>query len=222
MTKILEVNHLSIQQAGNQIIEDLSFVINEGEFVSITGPSGSGKSTLLKYLAQLNNPKLQISGDYQFLGKEINEYRPVELRQQITYFFQTPSLFGDTVRDNLAFPFEIRNLPFDESKAQTMLENVELARNFLDKPINSLSGGEKQRVALIRNFMFPSKVILLDEITSALDLNTRNTIWNWIAKYRESHRVTILMVSHMEEEHEMSDRKIDIPKLEEGSAENGE
>lgn len=217
MTTIIKVDNLSIANERQAIINQLSFEIQQGEFVSITGQSGSGKSTVLKFLAQLNDPTLKVSGSYQLLGKDVNDYSPIELRQIVSYFYQTPSLFGDTVRENLAFPYEIRHEEFDEQRAIEMLNNVDLPQSFLDKNIKSLSGGERQRVALIRNLMYPSKVLLLDEISSALDFNTRQIIWSWLEKYRQEHGATILMVSHLDEEHEMTDRKIEIVKLAEGS-----
>ena len=217
MTTIIKVDNLSIANERQAIIKQLSFEIQQGEFVSITGQSGSGKSTVLKFLAQLNDPTLKVSGSYQLLGKDVNDYSPIELRQIVSYFYQTPSLFGDTVRDNLAFPYEIRHEEFDEQRAIEMLNNVDLSHSFLDKNIKSLSGGERQRVALIRNLMYPSKVLLLDEISSALDFNTRQIIWSWLERYRQEHGATILMVSHLDEEHEMTDRKIEIVKLAEGS-----
>lgn len=217
MTTIIKVDNLSIANERQAIINQLSFEIQQGEFVSITGQSGSGKSTVLKFLAQLNDPTLKVSGSYQLLGKDVNDYSPIELRQIVSYFYQTPSLFGDTVRDNLAFPYEIRHEEFDEQRAIEMLNNVDLSHSFLDKNIKSLSGGERQRVALIRNLMYPSKVLLLDEISSALDFNTRQIIWSWLERYRQEHDATILMVSHLDEEHEMTDRKIEIVKLAEGS-----
>lgn len=217
MTTIIKVDNLSIANERQAIINQLSFEIQQGEFVSITGQSGSGKSTVLKFLAQLNDPTLKVSGSYHLLGKDVNDYSPIELRQIVSYFYQTPSLFGDTVRDNLAFPYEIRHKEFDEQRAIEMLNNVDLSHSFLDKNIKSLSGGERQRVALIRNLMYPSKVLLLDEISSALDFNTRQIIWSWLEKYRQEHDATILMVSHLDEEHEMTDRKIEIVKLAEGS-----
>lgn len=217
MTTIIKVDNLSIANERQAIINQLSFEIQQGEFVSITGQSGSGKSTVLKFLAQLNDPTLKVSGSYQLLGKDVNDYSPIELRQIVSYFYQTPSLFGDTVRNNLAFPYEIRHEEFDEQRAIEMLNNVDLSHSFLDKNIKSLSGGERQRVALIRNLMYPSKVLLLDEISSALDFNTRQIIWSWLERYRQEHGATILMVSHLDEEHEMTDRKIEIVKLAEGS-----
>lgn len=216
MTAMIKVDHLNIASDQQRIIQNLSFEIKKGEFVSITGPSGSGKSTVLKYLTQLLDPRLQVSGDYQLMGKEVSDYTPVELRQHVAYFFQTPSLFGETVQDNLAFPYEIRHQAFDQKRAEHLLQEVDLSASFLNKSITSLSGGERQRVALVRNLMFPAEVLLLDEISSALDYATRQIIWRMLNQYRQDHEATILMISHMDEEHEMTDRKIEITKLQEG------
>lgn len=220
MTAMIKVDHLNIASDQQRIIQDLSFEIQKGEFVSITGPSGSGKSTVLKYLAQLLDPRLKVSGDYQLMGKAVSEYTPVELRQHVAYFFQTPSLFGETVRDNLAFPYEIRRQAFDQKRAEQLLQEVDLSAPFLNKSITSLSGGERQQMALVRNLMFPAEVLLLDEISSALDYATRQIIWRMLTQYRQDHEATILMISHMDEEHEMTDRKIEITKLQEGGDQN--
>ncbi|MBF6978644.1 ATP-binding cassette domain-containing protein [Aerococcaceae bacterium zg-BR22] len=213
MGVIISVDSLSIASGRQTIIDNLSFDIQEGEVVSITGQSGSGKSTVLKYLAQLNDPTLHIAGTYHLFGKEVDTYSPVELRQTVSYFYQTPTLFGDSVRDNLSFPYDIRHKHFDEQHAIEMLQSVDLSAHILDKSIQSLSGGERQRVALIRNLMFPAKVLLLDEISSALDDKTRQIIWQGIEVYKKQHRATILMVSHLKEEHVFAERQIEIVKL---------
>jgi putative ABC transport system ATP-binding protein len=213
MSAIIELNDLSIRSKSQPIINGLSATISEGEFISVTGPSGSGKSTFLKYLAQLLDPALEAEGSYVFKDQAVSEIDPVTLRKQVSYCYQTPTLFGDTVRENLRFGYDIRDLDFNESYAKEMLDNVQLPTNYLDKEINTLSGGEKQRVALIRNVLFDPEVLLLDEITSALDTDTRDIIWAWLKDYRKQTEVTILMISHLEEEHTYSDRTIDIKKL---------
>jgi len=213
MSVIIELNNLSIRSKSSPIIKNLSLSVKKGAFISVTGPSGSGKSTLLKYLAQLIDPALEAEGSYQFKDQPVSEIDPVELRKNVSYCYQSPSLFGDTVRENLRFGYDIRELDFDEEYAKEMLENVQLPTNFIDKEINTLSGGEKQRVALIRNVLFHPKVLLLDEITSALDADTRDIIWDWLNTYREQTNVTLLMISHLEEEHAYSDREINIKKL---------
>lgn len=213
MSSFIELHNLSIRSKSQPIIENLSASISTGEFISVTGPSGSGKSTFLKYLSQLLDPALQAEGSYKFKNQPVSEIDPVTLRQQVSYCYQTATLFGDTVRDNLQFGYDIRELDFDEDYAKEMLKNVQLPTTYLDKEINTLSGGEKQRVALIRNVLFDPEVLLLDEITSALDADTREIIWEWLNNYRKETNVTILMISHLEEEHTFSDRTINIEKL---------
>ena len=207
---IIQVDHLNIASDQGDIIKDLSFTIEAGEFVGIKGPSGSGKSTLLTYLAQLYDPALKVSANYQLNGQAIEDYSPTSIRKQVSYCFQSPQLFGHTVRENLAFPFEIRGEDFDEGLAKQGLEAMALDTHFIDKAIDTLSGGEKQRVALIRNLFFEPKVLLLDEITSALDAKSRDLVWSWLKDYRDKHQVTYLMVSHIESEHEMTDRSLTL------------
>ncbi|UUX33798.1 ABC transporter ATP-binding protein [Fundicoccus culcitae] len=212
MSDQLTIDNLSITANGQAIFEPVSFSVKAGEVIALVGPSGSGKSTLLKFLVQLNDPRLEHTGRYLFDGRDVNDYDPVTLRQAISYCVQTPSLFGQTVEDNLRFPYEIRNLEFDRSHALELLNQMKLSDAFLDRKINSLSGGEKQRVSLIRNVLFAPKVILLDEITSALDGETRKDIWEWLRVYHEETGVTVILVSHMEEEQLMTQRQIKLVK----------
>ena len=194
---LLEMEHLSFVSDGKVILDDISYSLEEGEFLSITGPSGSGKSTLLKIIATILS---RTEGEIRYQGKSLDEYEPTEYRKEVSYTFQTPVLFGKTVRDNLAFPYEIRKKEFDEKKAVAYLESVGLPKEYLNKEINTLSGGEKQRVALIRNVLFQPKILLLDEVTSALDEANRQIIWKWLQEMRNHSDMTIIMVSHNEEE----------------------
>lgn len=212
--KIIELHNLSFEVDGQKIIENVNFTINEGDFLTIMGPSGSGKSTLLKLIG------LQIdftSGSIQFNGNDISKYNPTDYRKEVSYFFQNAVLFGKTVRDNLAFPSEIREDEFDEARAITGLEEVQLPTDYLDKKINDLSGGERQRVALIRNMMYPPKVLLMDEVTSSLDRENRENILAYIKRLNAKQNTTILWVTHIQDEIDASDRLLEIVdgKLEE-------
>lgn len=204
---LLEVEHLSFVSDGKVILDDISYSLEEGDFLSITGPSGSGKSTLLKIIATILS---RTEGEIRYDGKSLDTYEPTDYRKEVSYTFQTPVLFGKTVRDNLAFPYEIRKKEFDEKKAVAYLESVGLPKEYLDKEINTLSGGEKQRVALIRNVLFQPKILLLDEVTSALDEANRRIIWKWLQEMRAHSDMTIIMVSHNEEESSLADKHIHI------------
>ena len=93
-------------------------------------------------------------GQINFQGKDVAQLDPISYRRQVSYCFQQPSLFGTTVADNLRFPFELRDEPFNQQQAVELLWQVDLDESYLNKKIETLSGGEKQRVALIRNLLF--------------------------------------------------------------------
>ena len=213
LSALLKIDQLEIKTQNDTIIDNLSFEIESGDFVAFVGPSGSGKSTILKFLSQLLGPNLHVQGSYYFEGQDVCQINPMELRKEVSYCFQSPSLFGDSVRDNLEFPYKIRSMAFDEDKAKACLEKLKLPASYLNKSINELSGGEKQRVALIRNLLFEPKVLLLDEVTSALDTVTRDHIWQGLNQFRQDNNITIIMVSHHESEQKMADKKIELEAI---------
>lgn len=192
---------------GYQVIERANFTIDDGDAVLIIGPSGSGKSTLLKLLANMISAT---EGEILYQGKSVYEYPPTEYRKEVSYFFQNPLLFDQTVRDNLAFPYEIRKESFDETAAIAALEKVKLSKDFLDKSIGDLSGGEKQRVAFVRNLLITPKVLLLDEVTASLDKTNREVIQQLLQELRDKEQVTIVMVSHISEDLTDFNRTIEI------------
>lgn len=207
MSTIIELDGLSYKASDKVILSDIDLNVSKGDFLSITGPSGSGKSTLLKIVASLLSKS---SGSFYFEGKAIEEIDPVTYRKAVSYCFQSPVLFGETVSDNLSFPFKIRNVDFDKDRAEKMLASVGLEPIYLDKKITELSGGEKQRIALIRNIIFTPKVLLLDEVTSALDEDNRKIIWKWLHSIYDAGDLTILMVSHNQEEAQLAPHSIEI------------
>ncbi|MFC6348229.1 ABC transporter ATP-binding protein [Vagococcus carniphilus] len=204
---IIKTDQLSYSANDKNILKNISFQVKEGDLITISGPSGSGKSTLLKLIANMIRPT---SGDIYFNDKKIDLYLSTDYRKEVSYFFQNPVLFGETVRDNLTFPYEIRNLSFDETKAISLLESVKLTSDYLNKSIDSLSGGEKQRIAFVRNLLFQPKVLLLDEVTSALDHENRQIIYNIIHSLNQNKQITILWVTHNEEEFLSSNQQLII------------
>lgn len=131
---LLDVQDVSYVQDGTTLLAPVSLQLNQGEFVLLTGPSGSGKSTLLKIIASLLEPT---TGDIQFKGRSISELKPESYRQQVSYCFQTPALFGDTVYDNLALPWQIRQKKVDSEKLKDWLKKVNLPVEMLTKKPNS-------------------------------------------------------------------------------------
>ena len=109
----------------------------------------------------------------------------------------------------MAFPFEIRQLPFDQERVLSALARLNLGPEFLEKPIKELSGGEKQRVALVRNLLFESKVLLLDEVSSGLDEQTKLLLRAFL-KDLHQEGVTLIEVTHDQKEIEAADQLLTI------------
>lgn len=204
--KIFELEHLGLASPEKIMLEDVSLSVEAGAHLTITGPSGSGKSSLLKLLAALVSPS---SGRIVYQGRDLEDLDPVAYRREVSYCFQQPLLFGQTVRDNMAFPFEIRQLPFDQERVLSALARLNLGPEFLEKPIKELSGGEKQRVALVRNLLFEPKVLLLDEVSSGLDEQTKLLLRAFL-KDLHQEGVTLIEVTHDQKEIEAAERLVTI------------
>ncbi|MHA1141153.1 iron efflux ABC transporter ATP-binding subunit FetA [Enterobacter mori] len=190
---ILQIRDVGFTVGENTILKNVNFCLSPGEFKLITGPSGCGKSTLLKIVASLLS---STEGTIIFEGKNIATLSPESYRQQVSYCVQTPTLFGDTVYDNLIFPWQIRSKKPEPDKFIADLARFGLPQDTLTKSINTLSGGEKQRVSLIRNLQFLPKVLLLDEITSALDDANKRNVNDIIHRYAREQNIAVLWVTH--------------------------
>lgn len=186
MKNILEVKNIcKTYQAKNGEIEalkDINFKIEEGEYVSIIGPSGCGKSTLLSIIAGLEN---KTSGTTYINGK-------------IGYMLQKDNLLEwRTVLNNVFLGLEIQksNTPENKKYVIELLKKYGLYE-FKDKYPKQLSGGMRQRVALIRTLAIKPKILLLDEAFSALDYQTRLMVTEDIYKILKNEGITALMVTH--------------------------
>lgn len=203
MKKILETKNISkIYQAKNGEIEalkDINFKVMEGEFVSIIGPSGCGKSTLLSIIAELEN---KTAGETYINGK-------------IGYMLQKDNLLEwRTIYKNVLLGLEIQKTNTFENKkyVKELLKKYGLYE-FKDKYPMQLSGGMRQRVALIRTLAIRPNILLLDEAFSALDYQTRLAVTEDIYKILKSENITALMVTHdISEAISMSDRIIVLTK----------
>jgi putative ABC transport system ATP-binding protein len=193
---LLELKNVSYIKEGKIILNDISLKVEEGDFISIVGASGSGKSTLLKLCSHLISPT---SGEMLFRGKNMMSYDPVQLRREISYCVQSGGLFGRTVEENLAFPYEARGLSMDRAAVLAMLAKFGLGEDLLKEENKNLSGGEKQRVALARTLTLKPEVVLLDEVTSALDVDNTRIVEEIIRELNESG-TTILWITHSPEQ----------------------
>ncbi|MRI85835.1 ATP-binding cassette domain-containing protein [Aerococcaceae bacterium WS4759] len=204
---IFQLEQVGFQMNQQQILKEVSLTIHGGESIAIIGPSGSGKSTLLKIMGSLLSPT---EGVIHYQGQNISEIAATEYRKEVSYFFQNAILFGETVRDNLAFPALIRDESFDEARAIRGLEKVSLDASYLDKSVHDLSGGEKQRIALVRNLMYLPKVLLMDEVTSSLDATNRDVILNYVRQLNAEESLTVLWITHNNDDTQYFDRVLQV------------
>jgi putative ABC transport system ATP-binding protein len=192
----LEFQNVSYSHGGKDILHNLSLTVSSGDYISIVGPSGSGKSTFLKLCCHLISPT---EGKILFHGKDMLQQGPTELRKKISYCFQEPVLWGSTVRDNLAFPYQIRSMKPDWEKAAALLSDFSMDKSCLAQDIGGLSGGERQRVALVRTILFEPEILLLDEVTSALDAENTALVEKAVLGLNRKG-ITVLWVTHNTEQ----------------------
>ncbi|AYM02160.1 ABC transporter ATP-binding protein [Levilactobacillus yiduensis] len=204
---LIELENVGYQVDDTAILTDINLNIDKEEWVTVTGPSGGGKSTLVRIIASLLS---KTSGQLTFAGQPIESYDPVAYRRRVSYSFQQPTLFGDTVRDNLQFPYQIRQLPFDQDRAVEGLEVVGLAASDLDKAVTDLSGGQRQRVALLRNVMVYPEVLILDEVTAGLDSENKAFVWSLIKRFNQEDHLTIIAITHDQAEIDAAKRLITV------------
>jgi putative ABC transport system ATP-binding protein len=191
----LEFKNVNYKDAEKEILKNVNVGIGKGEFIFITGSSGGGKTTFMRLCAHLISPS---NGNIFFQGKDMREYDPVFLRKEIGYCFQEPFLFGDRVEANLAFPYLVRKENFNTHRAFELFDTFHMHENFLKREVSNLSGGEKQRIALVRALLFKPKILLLDEVTSALDATNAKIVEEaMISLHQEG--LTILWITHDEE-----------------------
>ena len=175
------------------ILEIEQLNIEEGTITCILGESGSGKTTLLRLLNHLVSCD---QGSILYKGKNIKEIDAVTLRREVVMQPQSPLIFPGTIRDNLLIGLAFsKKDPVDDEKLQQQLQEVGVIKA-LNEDAGVLSGGEKQRLALIRIMLMDPPVILLDEPTSALDDNTGETVMDNLKNYVQAKKKTLVMVTH--------------------------
>ena len=211
MENILEVKGISkkYQSKKSEIlaINNINFRVKKGEFVSIIGPSGCGKSTLLSIIAGLEN---KTTGEIYIEGKKIER-----ISDKVGYMLQRDCLLEwRTILSNTMLGLEIKGKNNKEGKeyVENLLKKYNLY-DFKDKYPSELSGGMRQRVALIRTLAVKPKILLLDEAFSALDYQTRIMVTNDIYSILKKENITAIIVTHdISEAISMSDRVMVLTK----------
>lgn len=207
MTPILELKNISLNyhtlKDETKAIENISFDLNPKEFISIVGPSGCGKTTLLSIIAGILKPS---SGTVLLNNLPIEQYK-----NKIGYMFQRDQLFEwRTVAQNVRLGLEINHTktPENEKYLNELLEKYGLY-DFRDKYPHHLSGGMRQRVALIRTLVLRPEILLLDEPFGALDYQTRKTVIQDVSSIiTREEKASILVTHDLGEAVSLSDRII--------------
>ncbi len=199
---VLKVNHLSKVYGGkvpHQALSDISFSIQQGEFVGIMGPSGSGKTTLLNLIATIDTPT---SGEVQLHGKRPHQLKGPNLarfrRRKLGFVFQDFNLLDTlTVGENIVLPLTLdrKDVKEIEQKLKDVAERLDIAE-ILDKRTYEISGGQKQRAAIARAIIHEPSLLLADEPTGNLDSKASHIVMETMEAINEQDGATMMMVTH--------------------------
>ncbi|WP_394583501.1 ABC transporter ATP-binding protein [Cytobacillus firmus] len=178
VNNIINVNHLDIKK---------------DKVTCITGESGAGKSTLLKTLNKMITPD---SGEIFYKGTPLKEIDSVQHRRKVIMLSQAPLIFPGTIKENLIMGYKLNGKkPCDDEILKQALHNMQMTKELHDDA-GTLSGGEKQRLALARILLLKADVYLLDEPTSALDEDTEMMILEYFIREIKKKQASLLMITH--------------------------
>lgn len=204
----LSLKNISKKYKDKEILKNISFDIKEGELICILGPSGCGKTTLLNIIGGFVS---DFSGDVLLSDENINNIPPE--KREIATVFQSYGLFTHkNVIDNVSYGLKLLKIDkhMRKKRARDMLEKVGLA-GYEKKKIKELSGGEQQRVAIVRSMVLNPKLLLLDEPLSNLDVHLRDVMRKEIKRIQKQFGVTMIIVTHDQEDaFKLADRVIVI------------
>jgi NitT/TauT family transport system ATP-binding protein len=193
---MLEITHLAktygADEKATEALRDVTFVVEDGEFVCVVGPSGCGKTTLLKCVAGLLRPT---RGETILRGRRVSE--PPEEMALVFQEYGRSLMPWASVRNNVLLPLRHKSLRRDERGrlVEEALESVGLTR-FIDHYPWQLSGGMQQRVAIARALAYQPSILLMDEPFASVDAQTRGDLEDLVLRVREEYGITILFVTH--------------------------
>ena len=194
---MIEYKNVVLRYTDKDILKDVNLRIENGEFMVLVGPSGSGKTTMIKMINRLLEPT---DGNIYMDGKRIKDYDERELRLSIGYVLQAIALFPNlTVAENIALIPEMKGWSKEQiaSKTEELLDKVGLpAVEYAKRMPSELSGGEQQRVGIIRALIGQPKILLMDEPFSALDAISRKHLQDLTKALHQEFGITIIFVTH--------------------------
>lgn len=195
---LIETIDVSVRYGGIEALSNISFTVNDGDYVAVIGPNGSGKTTLIKSLLGL----IDCDGEILFQGKRLMEFQK---KKHIGYLPQKLSFldprFPATAREIVVsgvycckkFPKFLTQKDYQAADRAMALLNID---SLSDRSIGKLSGGQQQRVLLARALVHDPQLLILDEPTVALDPQSRDTFYSTISDLNRNHGVTVLLISH--------------------------
>lgn len=194
---MIEYKHVALRYTEKDILKDVNLRIEDGEFMVLVGPSGSGKTTMIKMINRLLEPT---DGNIYMDEKRIKDYDERELRLSTGYVLQAIALFPNlTVAENIALIPEMKGWGKERvaSKTVELLEKVGLpASDYADRKPHELSGGEQQRVGIVRAMIGEPKILLMDEPFSALDAISRKQLQDLTKNLHKEFGMTTIFVTH--------------------------
>jgi putative ABC transport system ATP-binding protein len=173
---MIKLENISLARGDKSLLEDVSLTVEQGEQIVLSGPSGCGKSSLLG--AIVGCFPLQ-SGSIKVDNQELKKTNLHEIRHLVAFIGQEPVMGAETVKDAIMLPFTFkanRHTPPDQARIHKTLEQLQLTPDIMEKACSDISGGEKQRLAIVRALLMDKKIFLADEVTSALDPNSFDAV----------------------------------------------
>jgi len=201
MLPIIRFDHVSVTVREKTILSDISFSLFSGQKAVLCGKSGSGKSSVLRSLLGLHPIT---SGTVYFQEQPLTSSFVQSIRSHTAYIGQEPMLGADSVREALLLPFQFkthRDHRPTEAQLIEVLHRLQLPADILSRESHRISGGEKQRIALARGLLLGKKLYLLDEVTSALDAQSKQVVFDVFS----DPNLTVLSVAHDPEWLELCD-----------------
>jgi len=207
---LLSITGLAVAAGGVRLMERLNLEVSAGEMVALTGPSGCGKTSLLRAVAQLDDPA---AGEVRFRGRLPHELGWPQFRRHVVFVHQRPVMLDATAGENLRHPLRHRavQIPFPADHAAVLLRQVGLATDLLGQPARTLSIGQQQRVSLIRALLVDPEVMLLDEPSSALDDDSRQSV-ETLLRERCTHagKAAVVVTHDRAQARRLCDRHVDL------------